>query len=96
MGQPTLKEIYRPTHDEAARHAFVGALKGYLNGPLEARLANHYEESLKPAFVDDHGRAPENRSEGTKAFREDHLYQALGQLGVHLPGSHVGDRGRNL
>ena len=78
MQKPTLKEIYRPSHDEAARHAFVGALKGYVNGPLEARLAGHYEESLKPTFVEDHGRAPEDRLEGTQAFRDDHLYQLWG------------------
>ena len=78
MQKPTLKEIYRPTHDEAARHAFVGALKGYVNGPLEARLAGHYEENIKPAFVEDHGRAPEDRLEGTQAFRDDHLYQLWG------------------
>ena len=78
MQKPTLKDVYRPTHDEAARHAFVGALKGYLNGPLEARLAGHYEENLKPAFVEARGREPENRTEGTEAFREDHLYQLWG------------------
>ena len=78
MQQPTLKDVYRPTHDEGARHAFVGALKGYLNGPLEARLAGHYEDSIKPAFVEAHGREPENRTEGTEAFRDDHLYQLWG------------------
>ena len=75
MQKPTLKDVYRPTHDEGARHAFVGALKGYLNGPLEARLAGHYEENLKHAYVEARGREPENRTEGTEAFREDHLYQ---------------------
>ncbi len=78
MQKPTLKDVYRPTHDEAARHAFVGALKGYLNGPLEARLAGHYEGNLKPAYVEARGREPENRTEGTEAFRDDHLYQLWG------------------
>ena len=78
MQNTTLKDIYRPTHEEASRHAFVGALKGYLNGPLEARLAARYEENLKPAFAEAHGRAPENRSEGTEAFRGDPLYQLWG------------------
>ena len=78
MPKPTLKDIYRPSHDEAARHAFVGALKGYVNGPLEERLAGRYEEELKPAFVEKHGRAPENRLDGTEAFSEDHLYQLWG------------------
>ena len=78
MHEPTLKDVYRPTHDEASRHAFVGALKGYLNGPLEGRLAGHFEDRLKPAFVESRGRPPANRDEGTEAFRGDHLYQLWG------------------
>ena len=78
MSELPLKAAYQPSHDEAARQAFVGALKGYLNGPLEARLARRYEEELEPAFVAEHGRAPENREEGTAAFADDHLYQLWG------------------
>ena len=78
MPKPTLKDIYRPSHDEAARHAFVGALKGYVNGPLEERLARRYDEELKPAFVEKHGRTPDNRLDGTEALSEDHLYQLWG------------------
>ena len=78
MPKPILKDVYRPSHDEAARQAFVGALKGYLNGPLEARLARRYEDFLKPAFVEKHGRVPENRLEGTEAFDGDHLFQLWG------------------
>lgn len=73
-----LKALYRPSHDEAARQAFVGALKTYLNGPLEARLARRFEEHLEPAFVAEHGRAPENREEGAAAFAGDHLFQLWG------------------
>ena len=78
MAKQTLKDIYSPSHDEASRHAFVGALKGYLNGPLEGRLARHYEEYLEPGFVKAHGRTPANREEGTEAFRDDHLFQLWG------------------
>lgn len=78
MTKRTLKEIYRPSHDEASRHAFVGALKGFLNGPLEGRLAERYEDIVKPGFVEAHGRAPENRLEGTEAFHGDHLFQLWG------------------
>ena len=46
-----------------------------MNGPLEARIARHYEEVVKPDFVEAHGRAPENRLEGTEAFCGDHLFQ---------------------
>ena len=78
MTTQTLKQTYRPTHDEASRQAFVGALKGYLNGPLEGRLARRYDEALEPAYVAAHGRAPENRLEGTEAFKGDSLYQLWG------------------
>jgi len=78
MAKPTLKEIYRSNHNETSRHAFVGALKGYLNGPLEDRLAHCYEEQLKPAFVGKHGRAPGNRREGNEAFDGEHLFQLWG------------------
>ena len=78
MTESTLKEIYRPTHDEAARHAFVGALKGYVNGPLEARLAERYEKMLKPACIEARGRAPRDRLEGTEAFGPDPLFQLWG------------------
>ena len=75
MSKSTLKEVYRPSHDEAARHAFVGALKGFVNGPLERRLARRYEDHLSPAFVEKHGHVPENRVEGAEAFAGDHLFQ---------------------
>ena len=78
MTEKTLKEIYRPRHDEASRQAFVGALKGYLNGPLEVRLAERYEEAAKPGYVKAHGRAPKDRLEGTEAFRGDPLFQLWG------------------
>ncbi len=78
MTEKTLKEIYRPRHDEASRHAFVGALKGYLNGPLEARLAKRYEDAVKPGYIEAHGRAPKDRLEGTEAFRGDRLFQLWG------------------
>lgn len=78
MPKTTLKDIYQPSHDEAARHAFVGALKGFVNGPLEERLARHYEDHLKPQFVKKHGRAPANRVEGNEAFDNDHFFQLWG------------------
>ena len=76
--KPTLGEIYRPSHDEAARHAFVGALKGYLYGPVEKRLATLYESELKPQFVERQGKPPTDRDEGTEAFRSNHVYQLWG------------------
>ncbi len=78
MATKPLNTVYRPTHDEAARQGFVTALKGFLNGPLEASLAEHYEHELEPAFVEKHGHKPRDRHEGTDAFAGDHLYQLWG------------------
>ncbi|MCC5868076.1 MAG: class I SAM-dependent methyltransferase [Gammaproteobacteria bacterium] len=41
-----LESLYRPTHDEAARHGFVGALKRHVNGPMEHTLSAHYDALL--------------------------------------------------
>ncbi len=73
-----LTNIYRPTHDEAARQAFVGALKGYLNGPMEAQLDTVYETRLKSEFAERAGHEPRDRLEGTEAFKDSHLYQLWG------------------
>ncbi len=73
-----LKTAYRPTHDEAARQAFVGALKGYVNGSMESQLAAEYDNQLKFDFMEKHGQEPRDRYQGTEAFRHSHLYQLWG------------------
>ena len=70
--------IYRPNHDERVRQSFVGAMKGYLNGPLEKQLARRYEQVLKPRYGALHGGPPQNRQQGCAAFADDHLYQLWG------------------
>jgi len=81
MSSQTLREIYRPTHDEAARHRFVGALKNFANGALEVQLAERYESALKPAFAASHaGRAPASRDEARPLFEADPLYQLWGSM----------------
>ena len=78
MSEQALAKIYQPTHDEAARQNFVGALKGFLNGRLETTLGERYEQTLKPAFEKQHERAPRNREEGLQAMADDPLYQMWG------------------
>jgi SAM-dependent methyltransferase len=73
-----LRQTYRPTHDEAARQAFVGALKGYVNGPLEQRLAAEYESEIGPAYAREHGQPPQNREEGNAAFANNHTFGVWG------------------
>ncbi len=75
---PTLADVYTPTHDEAARQSFVGALKGYLNGPLETSLEAHYAAELEPTYVREHGAPPADRADGIAAFADDPLYQLWG------------------
>ena len=70
-----LSQYYRPTHDEQSRQNFVGAMKSYINGPMEKQLAHHYEQDLKPAYLERHGQLPQDREQGTTAFANDHLYQ---------------------
>jgi SAM-dependent methyltransferase len=81
MPSQSLREIYRPTHDEASRHRFVGALKSFVNGAMEGQLADHYESVLKPAFAAAHaGRAPANRAEARPLFESAPLYQLWGSM----------------
>jgi len=62
MTTNTLSDLYRPSHDEAAKQRFVGVLKGYANQTLEQQLAEHYARDLEPQFVAEHHRAPADRS----------------------------------
>jgi SAM-dependent methyltransferase len=76
-----LGELYRPAHDEAARQRFVGVLKGFANGPLEGRLAAHYERTLRPQFARTTGReAPVDRAEGRGLLESDALFQLWGSM----------------
>lgn len=80
MDARTLKQIYRPTADEAARQRFVGHLKNYANGALEGDLAALYESRLRPAFEATHGRPPRQRDEARPLFEAEPLYQLWGSL----------------
>ena len=76
-----LGELYRPTHDEAARQRFVAVLKGFANGPLEQRLGQHYEQVLRPRFARESGRdAPVDRAEARELFEGDELFQLWGSM----------------
>ncbi|MEM1261308.1 MAG: class I SAM-dependent methyltransferase [Pseudomonadota bacterium] len=74
----SLAAAYRPNHDENARQQFVGALKAYLNGPLEGKLAADYDNVAAPAYAAEHGHAPADRDEGRDALSNRLLYQLWG------------------
>ena len=80
MSERSLRELYRPTHDEAARQRFVGVLKGFANGALEATLEGHYVTALEPKFRAQHGRPPADREEGTSLFSPDPVFQLWGSM----------------
>lgn len=81
MSSRSLRELYRPTHDEASRQRFVGALKVFANGPLEGQLAALYESRLAPQFAAAHGgRLPANRVEARPLFESTPLYQLWGSM----------------
>ena len=63
--------LYKPNHDEAARQAFVGTLKGFVNGPMEADLARLYDDALA-------NEKPASREEAMKLFENKKLYQLWG------------------
>jgi SAM-dependent methyltransferase len=73
MQEPTLREIYRPTHDEAARQRFVGILKAYANGEVEEQLSRGYA-ARHP------GAAPATRDAARQLFESEPLYQLWGSL----------------
>ena len=75
-----LRQLYRPSHDEAARQRFVGALKGFANGALEQQLARLYDRELRPGFERRHGRPPAQRDEARPLFEPDPLYQLWGSM----------------
>lgn len=74
-----LSDTYKPTHDEASRQAFVGCMKGILNGPVEGRLDHLYQSVIadKMPGAEDTG----SKREAAKALFEDqYLYQVWGSL----------------
>ena len=99
MTTNTLSDLYRPSHDEAAKQRFVGVLKGYANQTLEQHLAEHYARELEPQFVAEHHRAPADRSEARPLFEADPLYQLWGSMvysSQSLMWQSVGDTCRRI
>ena len=73
-----LAGAYRPSHDELARQQFVGALKQYVNGPLEQAIAADYAARIQPEHRQRSGRDPVNRHDVAEAFSQSRLFQLWG------------------
>lgn len=69
---------FAPDHDEAARLAFVGCLKTYVNGTVEPAVGALLEREARRA-----GRPPADREEAAGLIEPHPLYRLWATLGYH-------------
>jgi ubiquinone/menaquinone biosynthesis C-methylase UbiE len=65
----------KATHDEVARYNFLANLNKHMSGTLGAGNKLAYERRVLPAFIKDHGRAPETHHEVRHALMRDPYYR---------------------
>jgi len=68
------------THDETARFDFLARLNMHLSQKVLPGVRTAYETRVKPAFADEHGRAPQDRHEVRRAMQPDLHYQLWSAL----------------
>lgn len=78
MSQDAIAAFYAPNHDETARQAFVGTLKGIVNGANEIALERIYEDRLAPQYAEANGNAPETLEEAVGIFEQTRDFQLWG------------------
>lgn len=64
-----------PRHDEVARFNFLANLNRYLAAALGPGNAVAYEKRVLPAFVEEHGRPPQDRFEIRRAMNRDPFHR---------------------
>lgn len=74
---------FTPSHDEAARQAFVGSLKGYINFSLEPRLEQFYETVLQPQYEAQSGQMVRDRKHAAALIEDTDLYKLWSSLTFH-------------
>lgn len=74
---------FRPNHDEAARQAFVGSLKGYVNFGVESELAKLFEQHIAPAQLQASGKPLATREEAEVALAGHPLHALWASLTFH-------------
>jgi len=79
----TPKVGFKPSHDEAARQAFVGSFKGYVNFKVETALSNLFDDQLVPAAAQTTGKTPETRADAEVLLASHPLYHLWGSLTFH-------------
>ena len=72
--------LAEPTHDELARQQFVRSFKEHLVAQVHPGNRLAYENRVKPAFVKQHGREPENRFEVRDVMTGDPQYRMFSAL----------------
>jgi ubiquinone/menaquinone biosynthesis C-methylase UbiE len=63
------------THDEVARFDFLTRLNMHLSQAVLPGVKRAYESRVKPAFIAQHGRAPDDRHDVRRAMQADLYYQ---------------------
>ena len=74
---------FSPNHDEAARQAFVGSFKGYVNFGIETVLEQVFDQQLVPQFEQKTGSPPASRAEGETIVSDHPLYSLWASLTFH-------------
>ena len=74
---------FEPNHDEAARQAFVGSLKGYVNFKVETTLESVFENQIAVASTQDAKPEPQTREEAEEIIKDHPLYRLWGTLTYH-------------
>lgn len=69
---------FHPDHDEAARQAFVGSLKKFVNFDIEGRLAGVLDSEAMAAGIE-----PEDRPQAAALLEPHPLYQLWASLTFH-------------
>jgi ubiquinone/menaquinone biosynthesis C-methylase UbiE len=71
----------RPTRDEAAREACIGAMRRYFTTELIGGNRELYDNQILPDFREKHHRAPESAKEIQKLMKETFYYRASSLIG---------------
>ena len=64
-----------PTHDELSRQQYISRLRKYVLSDMQDNMRDAYDTSIKPAFIQDHGREPENGDEIRTAMEDNLAYR---------------------
>jgi SAM-dependent methyltransferase len=74
---------FSPNHDEAARQAFVGSLKGYVNFGIEGALERLFDGVIAPRKAEASGKPVTSRDDAEAALAGHPLYALWASLTFH-------------